>query len=361
MPRVVPVYDVWLPHRGPHVYWHRGRSRTRHPHRTTRRKSPHHHCSRECTQELKAGDSVAVSGVCLTALDIKPGSFCADLAPETWARTSFSRMHEGALVNLELPMKADGRFGGHIVQGHVDGVGKLIALERIADSENWWLHIELPREVEKYTVYKGSVCIEGISLTVAKLEGRTLHRRHHSAHGGDDESQLAQARRSGQSRSRSDCEVCREDDEQRAGREYAHRGRVGAARILKTASGQWPVTVPSVVRTRPYDYARRRTSSSRSIVCSNSGLCADCVTPGESLSDRASTFLQCQLSFTDSRFEKYPRLPVLSCSGYAKGLPRGPFKFKEVESESALCCAWLISWMENKVKGSVRQFVTQKQ
>ncbi len=124
-------------------------------------------------EELKSGQSVAVSGVCLTALDIKPGSFCADLAPETWVRTSFSRMHEGALVNLELPMKADGRFGGHIVQGHVDGVGKLIALERIADSENWWLHIELPRDVEKYTVYKGSVCIEGISLTVAKLEGGT--------------------------------------------------------------------------------------------------------------------------------------------------------------------------------------------
>jgi len=67
-------------------------------------------------------------------------------------------------------MKADGRFGGHVVQGHVDGVGKLIALDRIADSENWWLRVELPDEVEKYTVYKGSISIEGISLTVAKLE-----------------------------------------------------------------------------------------------------------------------------------------------------------------------------------------------
>ena len=121
-------------------------------------------------KELKPGDSVAVSGVCLTALHIKPESFCADLAPETWLRTSFSRIHEGALVNLELPMKADGRFGGHIVQGHVDGVGKLIALERIADSENFWMRVELPGEIEKYTVYKGSVCIEGISLTVAKIE-----------------------------------------------------------------------------------------------------------------------------------------------------------------------------------------------
>jgi riboflavin synthase len=121
--------------------------------------------------ELKTGHSVAVSGVCLTALDIRPGSFCADLAPETWARTSFSRIEESALVNLELPMKADGRFGGHIVQGHVDGVGKFVALERIADSENWWLRIELPSDVAKYTVYKGSICIEGISLTIAQIEG----------------------------------------------------------------------------------------------------------------------------------------------------------------------------------------------
>ena len=122
--------------------------------------------------QLRAGDSVAVSGVCLTALDVNPGSFAADLAPETWARTSFSHIREGVLVNLELPMKADGRFGGHIVQGHIDGVGKLIALDRIADSENWWLEIALPAEVEKYTVFKGSISIEGISLTVAKLEGR---------------------------------------------------------------------------------------------------------------------------------------------------------------------------------------------
>ena len=127
-------------------------------------------------KELGSGHSVSVSGVCLTALDIKKKTFCADLAPETWIRTSFSRMHEGALVNLELPMKADGRFGGHIVQGHVDGVGKLIEFERIVDSEgrdseNWWLHIEIPPEIEKYTVFKGSISIEGISLTVAKLEG----------------------------------------------------------------------------------------------------------------------------------------------------------------------------------------------
>src|SRR5437868_13664223 len=122
------------------------------------------------TNELKEGDSIAVSGVCLTAVEISSKSFAADLAEETWKRTSFSRIKKGALVNLELPMRADGRFGGHIVQGHVDGVGKLIELERIADSENWWLHIEIPQEIEKYTVHKGSISIEGISLTVAKLE-----------------------------------------------------------------------------------------------------------------------------------------------------------------------------------------------
>ena len=122
-------------------------------------------------KELKTGRSVSVSGVRLTAQDTKKKSFCADLAPETWIRTSFSRMHEGALVNLELPMKADGRFDGHIVQGHVDGVGQLIEFERISDSDNWWLHIEIPSEIEKYTVFKGSISIEGISLTVAKLEG----------------------------------------------------------------------------------------------------------------------------------------------------------------------------------------------
>lgn len=121
------------------------------------------------TSELQTGHSVAVSGVCLTALDITPGSFCADLAPETWVRTSLSRLAPGARVNLELPLKADGRMGGHIVQGHVDGVGRLIAFEQIPDSDNWWLHVEVTPELEKYLVYKGSIAIEGISLTVAQL------------------------------------------------------------------------------------------------------------------------------------------------------------------------------------------------
>jgi riboflavin synthase len=122
--------------------------------------------------ELKTGDSVSVSGVCLTALDIQADSFHADLAPETWRRTSFSRIKPGALVNLELPMRASGRFDGHIVQGHVDGVGRLQRFEQIAGTDNRWLTIQIPAELEKYVVHKGSLAIEGISLTVADLKGR---------------------------------------------------------------------------------------------------------------------------------------------------------------------------------------------
>ncbi len=127
--------------------------------------------AKNAPKELKTGDSIAVSGVCLTALDIKPGSFSADLAPETWVRTSFSRISEGALVNLELPLRFNERMGGHMVQGHVDGVGRLLDFERIPNSDDYWLHVEVTPELEKYLVYKGSIAIEGISLTVAKLEG----------------------------------------------------------------------------------------------------------------------------------------------------------------------------------------------
>src|SRR5207302_3578300 len=126
--------------------------------------------ARRTPKELKAGDSVAVSGVCLTALGIRPNSFSADLAPETWIRTSFSRIKEGALVNLELPMRVDGRLGGHLVQGHVDGTGKFLSLDRIPDANDYWLRIEIPPELARYVIFKGSLAIEGISLTVAKIE-----------------------------------------------------------------------------------------------------------------------------------------------------------------------------------------------
>jgi riboflavin synthase len=128
----------------------------------------------ESAKELKEGNSIAVSGVCLTALDIKPGSFCADLAKETWTRTSFSRMTDGAEVNLELPLKVDARMGGHIVQGHVDGTGRLAGLEPIANADDFWMIIDIPEDLDKYLVFKGSIAVEGISLTVAKLEGTRL-------------------------------------------------------------------------------------------------------------------------------------------------------------------------------------------
>src|SRR5260370_7832970 len=121
-------------------------------------------------EQLAVGDSVAVSGCCLTALDIKPNTFGADLAPETWARTSFSRLREGARVNLELPMKPDGRFGGHIVQGHVDGVGKLIELERIRNSENWCLHIEIPAEIAQYTQSNRPISFEAPNPPIPHLD-----------------------------------------------------------------------------------------------------------------------------------------------------------------------------------------------
>jgi riboflavin synthase len=122
-------------------------------------------------KELNKGDSIAVSGVCLTAVEITPQSFAADLAEETWHCTSFSRIKPSARVNLELPMRADGRFGGHIVQGHVDGTGKFIALEEIPGADSYWLRIEIPPELSRYVISKGSLSIEGISLTVAKIEG----------------------------------------------------------------------------------------------------------------------------------------------------------------------------------------------
>ncbi len=125
-------------------------------------------------KELKEGNSVAVSGVCLTALDIKKETFCADLARETWTRTSFSRITEGAQINLELPLKVDARMGGHIVQGHVDGTGRLAGLEPIPNADDFWLLIDIPEDLEKYVVFKGSIAVEGISLTVADLQGLRL-------------------------------------------------------------------------------------------------------------------------------------------------------------------------------------------
>jgi riboflavin synthase len=121
--------------------------------------------------ELKPGSSISVSGVCLTAVGFTADSFTADLAQETWQRTSFGRLKQGARVNLELPLRAGGRFDGHIVQGHVDGIGTLVSLAAIKGGNDLRLTIRVPSETTRYVVAKGSLAIEGISLTVAAIDG----------------------------------------------------------------------------------------------------------------------------------------------------------------------------------------------
>lgn len=119
---------------------------------------------------LKTGDSVAVSGVCLTAVEIAEEHFSADLAQETLQRTSLGRLADGSMVNLELPARAGEPLGGHIVQGHVDGTGNLISLQQIAGGEDWRLIVEIPEQLARYVIPQGSITIEGISLTVARSE-----------------------------------------------------------------------------------------------------------------------------------------------------------------------------------------------
>lgn len=122
---------------------------------------------------LAQGDSVAVSGVCLTALDPEAERFYAELAAETVARTSLASLTPGAFVNLELPTPAGAPLGGHIVQGHVDATGTLASLESVDAAgarTDWWLRVKVPPGVARYVVEKGSIAIEGISLTVARWE-----------------------------------------------------------------------------------------------------------------------------------------------------------------------------------------------
>ncbi len=131
---------------------------------------------------LNTGDSISVSGVCLTAIDIEadstPPRFHADLAAETVARTSLSLLASGSVVNLELPTAAGAPLGGHVVQGHVDGTGTLLGLQPVdahADPAltDWWLKVAVPVEVSRFMVEKGSIAIEGISLTIARWEPGT--------------------------------------------------------------------------------------------------------------------------------------------------------------------------------------------
>jgi riboflavin synthase len=119
--------------------------------------------------DAKEGSSIAVNGVCLTALDLTPDSFAADLAPETLALTNLGDLVPGARVNLERPVTPATRLSGHIVQGHVDSTGALISLDELGDG-NWWLKLLAPGELDRYLVRKGSIAIDGISLTIATLD-----------------------------------------------------------------------------------------------------------------------------------------------------------------------------------------------
>ncbi len=127
---------------------------------------------------LRTGDSVAVNGVCLTALGIEPDAFpprfTADLAAETIARTTLSRLGPGSVVNLESPTPAGSPLGGHLVQGHVDGVGTLIGLDQVSpgvEASDWVMRLSMPEALTRYVVEKGSIAVEGISLTVAGIAG----------------------------------------------------------------------------------------------------------------------------------------------------------------------------------------------
>lgn len=122
--------------------------------------------------ELSAGDSIAINGVCLTAVSMENGSFAADAMNETLARSSLGDLASGSEVNLELPLRAIDRLGGHVVQGHVDGVGTIRAVADDGFARR--VEIEAPPEVLRYVVQKGSIAVDGISLTVAGLDGRSF-------------------------------------------------------------------------------------------------------------------------------------------------------------------------------------------
>jgi riboflavin synthase len=118
---------------------------------------------------LGIGDSIAVNGVCLTAIGVRPDGFDADVVLETLARTNLGELEPSSRVNLERPMPADGRFDGHVVQGHVDGVGVVVGLQPEGDGKR--IRVRSPHKLSKYVAEKGSIAMDGVSLTVAAVEG----------------------------------------------------------------------------------------------------------------------------------------------------------------------------------------------
>jgi riboflavin synthase len=121
---------------------------------------------RTVTGDSEVGSSVAVNGVCLTAVERSDAHLAFDCSEETLRRTSLSRLRDGDGVNLERPLRLAGRLGGHLVQGHVDGVGEILSVEPDAEG-GAWLAVRTPAELQRFVVEKGSVCVDGVSLTVA--------------------------------------------------------------------------------------------------------------------------------------------------------------------------------------------------
>ena len=123
--------------------------------------------ARTVSEGSRDGDSIAVNGVCLTALDVRVDSFAADVSKETLARSTLGSLRTGSPVNLERAVTPTTRLGGHIVQGHVDARGRFLGAE--SNGESWTVRIAYPQEIARYLVFKGSVAVEGISLTIAGL------------------------------------------------------------------------------------------------------------------------------------------------------------------------------------------------
>jgi riboflavin synthase len=118
---------------------------------------------------VRAGDSIAVSGVCLTVVDLEAGTFSADVSNETLSLTTLGGLQDGAAVNLEPALRAGDPLGGHLVSGHVDGIGRLVALAQ--DARSWRMRFETPPALARYVARKGSIAIDGVSLTVNEVEG----------------------------------------------------------------------------------------------------------------------------------------------------------------------------------------------
>jgi len=119
--------------------------------------------------DMKPGASIAVNGVCLTAVEVESDGFWCDVSPETMARTNLVALRTGSRVNLERPAAVGDRLSGHIVQGHVDATAEFLSVDPLPDG-NWWLRVQVPLDLVRYMIHKGSVTLDGVSLTIASLE-----------------------------------------------------------------------------------------------------------------------------------------------------------------------------------------------